>query len=379
MNYINRAVENRLLKKMLPNKVIILYGPRRIGKTVFLQRLIKKLKVPVLVLNGEDMDTVEVLSIRRVEHYKRLLGNHKILIIDEAQKIPGIGMILKLMIDEIKGLKILVTGSSTFDLSNNLGEPLTGRSFTIQMFPLSQAEFSQKENLIITKARLEERLIYGNYPELIQYKSNEEKADYLKDLVSSYLLKDILEYENLKASDKMLKLLRLIAFQIGKEVSLQELGQQLEMSKNTVEKYLDLLSKVFVIYRLPGFARNLRTEIVKTSKWYFYDNGIRNTLVSNFNPIVLRNDIGELWENYILSERIKYQSYKGLTVNNYFWRTYQKQEIDWIEERSGKLYAYEMKWNENKKVKVPSAWEKEYPGSTFKVINRENYLDWINP
>ena len=227
------------------------------------------------------------------------------------------------------------------------------------------------------KGNLRTRLIYGNYPELIHKSGNEGKAEYLREVINSYLLKDILAFENIRNSDKIVALLRLIAFQIGGEVSLQELGTQLSMSKNTVEKYLDLLSKVFVIHKVGGFSRNLRKEITKNSRWYFYDNGLRNLLIANVNPIELRNDIGILWENYIISERIKFQRYNKMIVNNYFWRTYDQQEIDWVEERGGNLYGYEFKWNPKKRVKVPGAWKKQYKEAKFEVINQENYLNWI--
>lgn len=377
MNYLKRAVFEKFLSKLTANKVLVLLGARRIGKTVFIEQIIEQLKEPYLLLNGEDMTTADVLRIRSVENYKRLMGNKKVLIIDEAQKIPDIGKILKLMVDEIKGIKIIVTGSSTFDLNDQLGEPLTGRKITYTMYPLAQMEFSEMENFIQTKENLEERLIYGSYPELIHYSTKEEKTEYLKEIVNSYLLKDILVYDNIRNSSKLLDLLRLLAFQIGKEVSYQELGTQLHMSKNTVERYLDLLSKVFIIYKVQGFSRNLRKEITKNSKWYFYDVGIRNTLIANHNSLHLRNDIGELWENYLMSERIKYQSYRGMLVNNYFWRTYEQQEIDWIEDKGGRLYAYELKWNSTKKIKAPSAWLQAYPKAKFEVINKDNYLDWI--
>ena len=377
MKYLERAITERFLKSLLPNKVVVILGARRIGKTSFLKHLTSTMKEPFLQLNGEDMATVEVLKQRTVENYKRLMGKHKFLIIDEAQKIPEIGKILKLMVDEIEGIKIIVTGSSMFDLTNQLGEPLTGRKITYQMYPLAQMEYMNEENLVQTKANLEERLIYGSYPELFQYTSNEEKATYLKELVNSYLLKDILAHDGVRNSAKMIDLLRLIAFQIGKEVSLDELGKQLGMNRITVDKYLDLLSKVFVIYKVQAFSRNLRKEVTKSCKWYFYDNGIRNTLIANFNALGLRNDVGELWENYLLSERLKFQHYTGMTVNNYFWRTYQQQEIDWIEERGGALHAYELKWNANKKAKIPSAWKDTYPESSFEVQTPSNYLDWI--
>ena len=376
--YIKRAISDSFLKKMKPNKVMLLLGARRVGKTSFVEHFVQEeITESILQLNGEDSSTVEVLKKRTVENYKRLLGSKKILIIDEAQKIKDIGQILKLMVDEIEGIKIIATGSSMFDLANQLGEPLTGRSVTFNLFPLAQLEYSVEENLIETKSIIEERLIFGSYPELLQYDSNEEKASYLKELVNSYLLKDILEHDGIKNSSKMISLLRLIAFQIGKEVSLDELGKQLGMSRNTVEKYLDLLEKVFVIFKVSGFSRNLRKEITKTSRWYFYDNGIRNTLIANFNLITLRSDIGELWENYIISERIKFQNYTGMIVNNYFWRTYYQQEIDWVEDRGGKLYAYEIKWGNSKKVKEPTAWREAYPESEFLVITPENYLDFI--
>jgi predicted AAA+ superfamily ATPase len=376
--FINRAIKEAFLKKLLPGKVIVLLGARRVGKTFFIRQLIKKdLKEAVLLLNGEDMSVADILKNRTVENYKGLIGNNKILIVDEAQKIPDIGLVLKFIVDNIEGIKVIATGSSIFDLSDKLGEPLTGRKHTFHLYPFAQLEFSQEEDLLQTKAKMEERLIYGAYPELIHYAGNTEKALYLKELINSYLLKDILAYEGIRNSDKMLSLLRLIAFQTGREVSLEELGRQLGISRNTVERHLDLLTKVFIIHKLPGFSRNLRNEITKTGKWYFYDNGIRNALIANFNPMSVRNDMGELWENYIVAERLKYQQYQEIIVNNYFWRTYQQQEIDWIEDREGKLFAYEMKWKSGKKTKEPSAWKTAYPGSEFKIIDPDNYLGWI--
>ncbi len=375
---IRRAIERQLLVSLKPNKVVVLLGARRVGKTIFLKEMIKNhFHEPVLFLNGEDLATLAVLEQRTVENYKRLLGDTKLFIIDEAQKIPEIGLILKLMVDHLEGIRIIATGSSVFDISNKLGEPLTGRKTTLMLFPFAQMEYSQYENHFETNARLEGRLIYGCYPELTSMKTNKDKALYLNELVQSYLLKDILAFDGVRNSSKMIQLLRLIAFQIGKEVSLEEIGKQLSLSRNTVDRYLDLLSKVFVVYKLPGFNRNLRTEVTKTNRWYFYDNGIRNALILNFNPLELRNDIGELWENYVLSERIKYQHYNSMIVNNYFWRTYQQQEIDWIEEYDGKLHAFEIKWNSKKDVRQPSAWANAYPESTFKLINPQNYLDWI--
>ncbi|HLG03582.1 MAG TPA: AAA family ATPase, partial [Bacteroidia bacterium] len=261
MKFVPRVIHERFMKRLLPGKVLILLGSRRTGKTVFIKKVIENLKEPYLLLNGEDVDAADQLRKRSVENYKRLLGNRKVLIIDEAQKIEDIGMKLKLMADEIKGIKIIATGSSVFDLTYRLGEPLTGRSSTFYIYPLAQMELAKTENAIQTHARLEERLIYGSYPELTSKKSAEEKVEYLKEIVSSYLLKDLLVFDNVRNSSKLFDLLRLIAFQIGKEVSYHELANQLGISKNTVERYLDLLSKVFVIYKLQGFSRNLRKEI----------------------------------------------------------------------------------------------------------------------
>ncbi|MFW5773578.1 MAG: ATP-binding protein [Tangfeifania sp.] len=357
--------------------MVVLLGARRTGKSILIQKIISETNEKKVFLNGEDFTTLSILQPRSIENYRSLLGGADFLIIDEAQQIPEIGKILKLMVDNIPEIKILVSGSSAFDISNKTGEPLTGRKSTVYLFPFSQQEYSSNENIIDTKAKLNERLILGNYPELWHFTGKKEKALYLKELVSSYLLKDILTYDGIRNSDKILRLLKLIAFQIGKDVSLHELGRQLGLHKNTVEKYLDLLSKTFVIFSVGGFSRNLRNEVSKSKRWFFYDNGIRNTLIQNINDIDTRNDIGELWENYIISERIKFQYNNQMLVSNYFWRTYQQQEIDWVEDRDGKLFAYEIKWNPNKKVSAPSNWKKAYPDSTFKVITPDNYLQWI--
>ena len=377
MDYLERAISPLLQSYLLPNKVLVLLGPRRVGKTVLIQQILSEIKEPYLLLNGEHIDTQELFQRRSVEHFLQLLDRKRLLVIDEAQKIPDIGNALKLMVDGIEGVKVLITGSSAFDVENNTGEPLTGRKFTFRLFPLAESEYTPYESILVRKDKLRERLIYGNYPELLQFDSIDQKNRYLNDLVSSYLLKDILAFENIKNSDKIISLLRLLAFQVGGLVSTSELATQLGMSGNTVSKYLDLLSKVFIIHRVGGFSRNLRKEITKNSKWYFFDNGIRNILVANMNPLELRNDVGQLWENYVISERIKYQHYSGMIVNNYFWRTYDQQEIDWVEERGGKLYGYEMKWNPSKRVKTPAAWAKFYKEANFQVIHLENFREWI--
>ncbi len=373
---IKRYIKNQLLKKLKPGKVLVLTGARRVGKTFLLQEISKELDQDYLFLTGEDFAVQDILERRSIQNYKNFLGSRKILIIDEAQKIPDIGPILKLMIDSIKDLKIIITGSSAFDITNFTGEPLTGRQTTFSLFPISELELKNSETETERLDNLSQRLIYGNYPEVLNIQNSDEKSEYLNEIVNSYLLKDILTLDKVKNSSKIFNLLRLISFQIGKEVSYDELGKQLSISKNTVERYLDLLSKVFVLYKVEGFSRNLRKEITKKSKWYFFDNGIRNVVIANFTNIKGRNDVGQLWENYIISERIKFQSYKKMIVNNFFWRTYDQQEIDFVEEREGKLFAYEIKW-QDLRVKLPKAWGKSYKNSEFSVINNQNYLNFV--
>jgi predicted AAA+ superfamily ATPase len=377
MKIIKREISNSILRKLKPNKVVIISGARRTGKTFLLKEIIKNIKEPYMLLNGEDFNTSMLLSKRSAENYRQLIGSKKYLLIDEAQKIPEIGSILKLMVDELPGIRIIATGSSAFDLGNLAGEPLTGRKYTINLFPLSEREFNQAESPVDRPDTLKQRLVFGCYPELINIRDVSEKKDYLNELVSSYLLRDILAYENIKHSGKIFNLLRLLAYQVGSEVSYNELGKNLSMSKNTVDKYLDLLSKVFILFKVEGFSRNLRKEVTKSPKWYFYDNGIRNAIIASYNAIDLRNDTGQLWENYMISERIKYQHYKQYWTNNYFWRTYDQQEIDWVEEREGEINGFEFKWSETH-AREPVAWRKTYPRAGFTVINRDNYSEWLD-
>ena len=375
--FLERSIGSQIISSLKPNKVVLILGARRTGKTELIKHIVNSVKGKKLFLNGDDMSSHALLEERTAGNYSSLVGDNEIVVIDEAQKINDIGLKLKLMVDSVSGIKILASGSSAFDLSNKLGEPLTGRKRTFKLFPFSQSEYSQIEDRAETMSRLRERLVFGSYPELIHIQNRDEKAMYLSELVNSYLLKDILEFDGLRNAKKIMDLLRLIAYQIGKEVSLSELGNSLGLHKDTVAKYLDLLSKVFVVYRLDGFRRNLRKEISKMSRWYFYDNGIRNTIINNLSDLSLRKDQGDLWENYILSERVKYQNYNNILVANYFWRTYQKQEIDWIEERNGKLFATEVKWNPKKNAKVPKTFMDAYPESEFQLIHTNNYLKWI--
>jgi len=374
---IQRSVQEKIEEKLNSGKVILLLGARRTGKTFLIKQIIKNINLPYLLLNGEDFQVAAKLENKSISEYKQLVGNNKLLIIDEAQKIKDIGNILKLMIDEIPGLTIMATGSSVFDLTQKLGEPLTGRNINFKVFPIAQYELKNTENVIETFSNLEQRLILGSYPELFSLPGYTEKQEYLSELVNSFLLKDILELDSIKNASKILNILRLLAFQVGSEVSFSEIGQKVALSRNTVERYIDLLEKTFIIYRLGGFNKNLRKEISKNSKYYFWDNGIRNAVISNFNPLSLRNDVGQLWENYVISERLKYLTYQRISTNVFFWRTYDQQEIDWVEERGGMLLAFEIKYIQNK-VKIPVAWKEAYPESEFAVISKENYLGFIS-
>lgn len=373
---IQRALEKKLLSDIKPQKVVLLLGARRVGKTVLMEKLIREYGDGVVFLNGEDYATVEMLSARTISSYKQLFQGVKLLAIDEAQNIPHIGNILKLIIDHIEGLSVIVSGSSSFDLYNMAGEPLVGRSNHYMLYPFSLKELSKEESGVETMQLLEERLVYGMYPELIHISDFDKKKQYLLEVVNSYLLKDILMIDGIKNSSKMRDLLRLVAFQMGSEVSYDELARQLGLSRNTVEKYLDLLSKIYVIYKLPAFSKNKRKEVTKSSKWYFTDNGIRNAVINDFRVVSMREDVGLLWESFLIGERMKRRNNTNEFASFYFWRSYSMQEIDLIEEFNGIISAFEFKWN-NKKVKAPSRFVENYPHTDFNVINKINFWDFI--
>jgi predicted AAA+ superfamily ATPase len=376
MNEIKRDLQQKIENRLNPNKVVMLFGARRVGKTVLMNSIIRNFQGKTLKMNGEDYDTLALLENRSIANYRNLLNGIDLLAIDEAQHIPEIGAKLKLMVDEIPNIKILVSGSSSFDLFNKSGEPLVGRSAAFHLTAFSQNEISQMENSLMTRQNFETRLIYGSYPDVVLMNSNDERKEYLTGIVNAYLLKDILMVDGIKNASKMKELLQLIALQTGSEVSYEELGQKLGMSKNTVEKYLDLLSKTFVIYRLGAFSRNLRKEITKAGKWYFYDNGIRNALIGAYNAPAIRQDTGVLWENYLISERIKNNLNHNLHKDLYFWRTYDGQEIDLLEIEGDEIHAFEFKWGD-KIPKIPESFAKSYSPSTYQVVNRKNYLEFI--
>ncbi len=375
MYIIQKHLEN-LGKALIPGKAVIIYGARRTGKTTLVRRFLQDIEEPYLLVSGEDITVQGYLASQSIEKLSAFVGDNRLLVVDEAQRVPGIGVNLKLIVDQIPDIRIIATGSSSFDLARAVGEPLTGRKTTLRLYPLSQLELGQIEQRHQTDANLESRLIYGSYPEVVLSNDNRAREQYLKEIVSSYLYKDILELDGIRHSSKISRLLQLMAFQVGKEVSYTELGTSLGMSKNTIERYLDLLEKAFVIQKLSGFSRNLRSEITKNSRYYFLDNGVRNALINNFNALELRNDAGELWENYLVIERLKRQEYLLEQANNYFWRTYSQKEIDLVEERGGKLFGYEMKWGAAQ-AKPPKEWLAAYPNATWQLINRQNYLEFI--
>ncbi|MFZ2223810.1 MAG: ATP-binding protein [Candidatus Deferrimicrobium sp.] len=374
--YIEQIQLENLRRLAAPGKVAVIYGARRTGKTTLLKEFLKGTDVPNLLVSGEDIAVQGYLSSRSIDKLKAFIGTASMLVVDEAQKVPDIGLNLKLIVDHIPGTMIVATGSSAFDLARSVGEPLTGRKFTLNLFPLSQMEIGRIEQRHQTDANLENRLVYGSYPEIVLMEDNLGRERYLKEIVSSCLYKDILELDGVRHSAKISRLLQLIAFQIGKEVSYPEVATGLGLSRNTVERYLDLLEKAFVIRKLTGFSRNLRTEITRNCRYCFLDNGIRNALINNFNPLELRDDVGMLWENYLVVERMKKQEYIGPSANNYFWRTYSRNEVDLVEEREGRLFAYEMKWGKAR-PRPPGEWRSAYPDASWEVVTRGNYLPFI--
>lgn len=371
-----RAALELINKKLQANKVVVLLGARRVGKTMLVEKIIENLNENFVFLNGDDVETHNLLETQSTSNFKKLLGDTKFLVIDEAQEIPNIGKKLKLMVDTIPDLKVLVTGSSAFEINNQIGEPLVGRMKTINLYPIAQIEFSKTENYLQIKGNLEDRLIFGGYPELSKISNKQDKINYLKDIVNTQLLRDIFAFEGIKKRDKIIALLQIIAYRTGSEISLESIGRDLQISKNTVEKYLDLFSKVFIIYSVSGYRKNRYNEITKMKKWYFVDNGIRNAIINSFNPLNMREDVGKLWENYLNSERIKKLSYQEDYVLDYFWRTHTKQEIDRLEIKNEQISAFKYKYGKSK-AKIPTEFAKSYPEASFEIINQDNYLDYI--
>lgn len=374
---IDRTIEGKLKKELFgEKKVIILYGPRQAGKTTLMNRLKETIQPSHIVsYNGDDLDVQNLFGTPSLDVLKKSVSNFQYLFIDEAQTIPHIGQSLKLLHDNLP-IQIIASGSSSFDLANKLNEPLTGRSITYSLYPISFAEMSR--NSIVPRDRVLEQLLrFGMYPKVLITDDEHEKEKYLNHLLNNYLYKDILIFKHIRKPKKVIDLLSLLALQIGKEVSIAELATQLKISQPIVEKYLDVLEKMFVLINIRGFSRNLRKEISKISKYYFTDVGLRNALIHNFNPLNLRADVGELFENWFIVERMKMLSNTGHSANFYFWRTYDQKEIDLIEEKDGKLIGYECKWNAQKKVKLPEEWLHTYANSNFAVVNQDNYFTYL--
>ena len=373
---IPRAYEP-LEKHLRPSRVLVIYGPRRVGKTTLLKKFLETTSLKYKLISGDDIRVQHTLSSQDFSQILGLAEDYQLLAIDEAQEIPNIGMGLKILVDQIPGIYIIVTGSSSFELAGQIGEPLIGRKHTLTLYPFSQSELLSLYNHFELRQNLGYMLVYGTYPEVVQASSRAEKISVITEIANSYLLKDILAFDRVKNSRTLMSFLQLLAFQVGHEVSFNELATQLGIDVKTVQRYLDLLEKSFVIIRLGGFSRNLCSEVVNKSKYYFLDNGIRNALIAQFNPLDQRNDIGQLWENFFFIERLKYRAHQSIYANMYFWRTYTQQEIDLVEERDGSLYGYECKWTARKQVKSPASWFTAYPNSLYEVITPENYLDFL--
>lgn len=365
-------------KKLMPGKVIIIYGPRQVGKTTLVKQLIEQSSKSINYFNADEIIYREILSSQNLHRLAEIIGESELIIIDEAQRIDNIGLNLKLIIDNYPSLFVLATGSASFDLANKISEPLTGRKITYTLYPVSYSELMNTYGNLESRHQLERWLVWGGYPEIITTKDLTHRRSLIQELVSSYLYRDLLELEDIRHASKLVDLLRLLAFQIGSEVSVSELASNISADFRTTQRYLDLLEKVFVIFRVDGFSRNLRKEISKNSRYYFYDNGIRNTLIQNFNPLKIRNDIGQLWENFLMVERRKHNQYSNQFVNSFFWRTYDQKEIDLIEEAGGRLFGYEFKYHKGKMRKaVQQEFCETYPDAELSVISKENFEKFI--
>lgn len=372
---INRSLASNIAGKLKDNKAIILLGPRQTGKSTLVQLMQAQLKQPIAWWNGDETDIRSLLEHPTSTKLKSLIGNNKTIIIDEAQRIENIGLCIKLITDHIKGVKVIATGSSAFELANKINEPLTGRKWEYHLYPLSFGEMAAHTTLLEEKRLLHHRLVYGYYPEIITTPGKEQAL--LKQLANSYLYKDILTWERIQKPDKLEKLVQALALQMAQLISYNELGQLCGLNAETVEKYINLLEKAFIVYRLQAFSRNLRNELKKSYKIYFYDNGLRNAVINQFNPVNLRNDTGQLWENWFIGERLKYLNNTEKHVSRFFWRTLAQQEVDYIEESNGKITAFECKWNSKAIGSVSRAFSNAYPTAETHIIhpeNAENYL-----
>lgn len=371
---IQRILKEQVKKQMFKGKAIVLMGSRQTGKTSLLAEIFPS-EQDALWLSGDDVDVQGIMENMTAQRMRMLLGERKVIVIDEAQRIKDIGLRMKVITDQMKDVQLVATGSSAFELANRLNEPLTGRKWEYQLYPISFAEMVAHHGLLTEKRLLTHRLVYGYYPEVVTSTGNERNV--LKMLADSYMYKDVLAMGNIKKSDKLLTLLQAIAFQVGDQVSYSELASTVGIDVKTVESYIDVLEKCYIIFRLPSLSRNLRNELKNNRKIYFYDNGIRNALISNFSQMELRTDSGALWENFAISERIKFTAYNQLWCNRYFWRTHEQKEIDYVEDSDGILSSFEFKYNPKKKVSVPKHFAEAYPDASFKVITPDNFEEFV--
>lgn len=369
---VKRILAKSLSERLHKGKVLVLVGPRQVGKTTLIREILKD--ESYLFLDGDDPVVRNQLTNAGKVELEAILGNAETVFVDEAQRIENIGVTLKIIHDQFKSVQLIVSGSSSLELRSEMNEPLTGRKWEYRLFPISYEEYEKSEGYLVAQGDLENRLIYGFYPDVLNNKG--EERDVLNEITESYLFKDILAYGNIRKPDVLEKILRALAFQVGNEVSYNEVAQLVGIDKNTVSNYIQLLEMSFVVYSLPSFSRNLRNEIKTNRKIYFYDNGVRNALIQNFNPLDLRNDVGALWENFLMAERMKRNEYHRYYCNTYFWRTIQQQEVDYVEERDGTISGFEFKWNPKAKVSFPKSFRETY-NAKMDVISRENFRDFV--
>ncbi len=372
---IKRDLQSVIEKNLFKGKAIIITGPRQVGKTTILKQLSDSISKPSLFLNCDEPETRALLSDSNLLKLKQLIGINKLVFVDEAQRVMNIGLTLKLIVDNLTDVQLIITGSSSIDLFSEIKEPLTGRKYEYNMFPFSVRELVENSNILQERQSLEHRLIYGTYPDVLN--RMDEAKETLFNLVSSYLYKDILAYGGIRKPSQLEKLVEALAFQMGSEVSYQELGQIIGADNQTIERYIDLLEQSFVVFRLKAYSNNLRNEIKKGRKIYFFDNGVRNAIIQNFSPLKVRQDTGALWENFFVSERMKFNHYSRNYARSYFWRSFQQQEVDLIEKTDDELVAFEIKWNSKKKSRLPKTFLDAYPIKDAHIINQDNYLDFL--
>jgi predicted AAA+ superfamily ATPase len=369
----SRLLSDRIIKRIDSGKAIVVTGPRQAGKTTLIETILKP--KDYLLLDGDDPKTRTILTLPNTEQIRLILGNHKCVFIDEAQRIEGIGLTMKIITDRFKDVQLFVSGSSSFDLSNNINEPLTGRKWEYKLFPISWEEYENHHGYLFAEQNLENRLLYGFYPDVLNNAGDE--VSILRNLVNSYLYKDVLSFAGIRKPEVLEKLVQALALQVGSEVNYSELTQTVNVDKNTIGKYIDILEKGYIIFKLSSFSRNVRNEIKTNKKIFFYDNGIRNMVIGNFNPIELRTDKGALWENFLISERIKQIEYKQSLARSYFWRTKQQQEVDFVEENGGKISGFEFKWlNKKNSSKLPKTFTDAYHAEA-KIIDKTNFREFV--